>query len=218
MHSARFVTVFALATGVGFAVANCGGSDSTSSTNSGLTCPSNTGTGTCTAEQNKAYGDCVLAKCDSTYQMCLGSGYKSGSFSGPCGSWIGCYAKCNCDKACQQQCGLPPAECQTCLFEKVTPCATSSGCMAPVCTGGGTGGSGGSTGTGGGGGGSTGTGGSGGGGSACTDLMKCCASATNAQIKTACDAQYNTLKAQGGTDTVCTMLAMQYKAAGYCTF
>jgi len=213
MLSARFVTVFVFAAGLGFVAANCGGDDSGSSTNN-LVCPSNTGGGTCTAEQNKTYSDCIMSKCDSAFQTCYGAGYKSGNFSGPCQSWIACYAKCACnDMACRNACGFPMGECLTCAT-MTGSCVSSSGCMAPVCTGSGTGGSGG-------GGGASGTGGAGGGGGGsgtCADLMKCCASMTNAQLKMACDAQYNALKSQAGGDSACGMLAAQYKAGGLCTY
>jgi hypothetical protein len=215
MFSARFVTVFALAAGIGFMASNCGSSDDGGSSNNNLNCPSNTGTGTCTAEQNKAYSDCIISKCDAQYQACLGAGYKSGSYSGPCGAWIGCTAKCGCgDTACRSACGLPDATCQACFTGQLATCVTSSGCTAPVCTGTGTGGTGG--GTGGTGGGTGGTGGSTTGG--CGALMKCCASANNASIKSACEAQYNALKSQAGSDMACSLLAGQYKMAGYCTF
>jgi hypothetical protein len=206
MLSARFLTVFAFAAGVGFVAANCGGSDSSSSSNN-LVCPTKTGTGTCTAEQNKAYSDCVTSKCDAQYQMCLGAGYKSGSYGGPCGAWVGCTAKCGCDdQNCRTACGLPPMECQTCFTGQLTACLGSSGCTAPVCTGTGTGGSGG------------GTGGTGGGSGTCNDLMRCCASMTNPQLQMACNAQYNALKGQAGSDNACGMVAAQYKASGLCTY
>jgi hypothetical protein len=54
-------------------------------------------------------------------------------------------------------------------------------------------------------------------GSACTDLMKCCASAS-VVIKAACNTQYDTLKAQPDKDAVCTTLAQQYRSQGYCTY
>ena len=216
MHTARFLTVFALAAGAGFIVANCGGSDS-SSNSGGLTCPNSSGsTGTCSAEQTKAYGDCVQSKCDSAYQACLGSGYKSGSFGGACGSWIGCYAKCNCDKNCQGLCAAPPAECQTCLIAQVTPCQLNSGCTPPTCTGtggsGGGGGSGGSAGTGGSGGG--GTGGTGGGGLTCSDLMKCCNAMTDAMMKASC--QQALAGVMAGGDQACGGVLSIYRASGLC--
>jgi hypothetical protein len=201
MLSARFVTVFGLAATVGFIIANCGGSDS-SSTPSGLACPTTSG-GSCSAAENKAYGDCIQNKCDGAYQMCLGSGYKSGSFSGACGAWIGCYAKCNCDKACQANCGQPSGECTTCLTAQVSPCVLSSGCAAPACTGGGTGGSGG------------GTGGSGGGGTGtCSDLMKCCAAIADASQKSAC--QNALTGAMMAGDQYCGLLLTQFRASKLC--
>jgi hypothetical protein len=209
MFSARFVTVFALAAGVGFVAANCG-SDGGSSSTGGLNCPP-TGQSNCTAEQTKPYTDCIFSKCDSQYQACFGAGYKSGSFGGTCQAYIACFSKCGCgDNACRAACPAPTGECQTCLTQLGT-CTIGAGCTPPTCGGGGAGG--------GGGGGGGGAGGGGGGGSGtCADLMKCCASATNASIKQACEAQYNALKGQAGSDMACGLIAGQYKAGGLCTF
>ena len=235
MFSARFVTVFGLAATVGFAAASCGSSDSSSSS-SGLTCPTSSGTGTCTAAQNKAYGDCVQSKCDGAYKMCFGDSYKSGSFGGPCAVWIGCSAKCNCDTTCMGTCGLAPPDCRTCLMGPLTQCVVKSSCVPPVCSGGGTGGSGGGTGgsgggTGGSGGnaggsggggaggsGGGGAGGSGGGSGTCADLMRCCANAINAQIKAACQMQLEMIKNMPGADEACGQLAGYYKMSGNCTY
>jgi hypothetical protein len=236
MISARFVTVFALAAGVGFIVANCGGSDSSSATN-GLSCPTSSGTAACTAAQVKPYSDCVESKCGSAFQECYGSGYKSGSFSGPCGTWIGCYAKCNCDKTCQSACGLPPAECNTCLSTKVTPCVLGAACTYPMCNGtggsggaggsgsGGNGGAGGSGSGGNGGAGGSGSGGSGGaggagggggtGGGTCADLTKCCNSMTNASQKASCDMALMA-SMQAGGDFYCNQILMVYRVAMVC--
>jgi hypothetical protein len=218
MFSARFVTVFGLAATVGFIVANCGGSDSSSNSN-GLNCPATNGGVTCNAEQTKAYGDCLQSKCDTAFQGCYGAGYKSGSFSGACGTWIGCYAKCSCDKTCQAMCGAPPAECLTCISAQVSPCVTSSGCVSPTCTGTGTGGSGGggsggASGTGGSGAGGAGGGGGGGGGT-CADLTKCCNSLADANQKATCNMAVMASMSAGG-DFYCGQVLMVYKASGVC--
>jgi hypothetical protein len=218
MFSARFLTVFALAAGFGFVVANCGSSDDAGSSSNNLNCPSNTGGGTCTAEQNKAYSDCIIGKCDAKYQACLGAGYKSGSYSGPCGTWIGCTAKCGCgDMMCRSACGLPDQACQTCFSGELAQCVLASGCTAPVCTGGGTGGSGGGTGGSGGGTGGSGggTGGSGGGGGGtCADLMKCCNAMTNADSKASCNQAY--MGVMAGGDQACGGVLAIYRANKLC--
>jgi hypothetical protein len=210
MLSARFVTVFGLAATVGFIIANCGGSDSSSTNN--LNCPpSNTGAGTCSAEQTKAYSDCLQNKCDSAYQACFGSGYKSGSFGGACGTWIGCYAKCPCgDTACRGACGLPPADCQACTVNQLGPCQMNAGCTYPTCTGTGTGGSGGGTG------GSGGGGAGGGGGGTCSDLAKCCNSLADASQKSACNMAVTGAMQPGLGDAYCGQILMVYRAGGVC--
>src|SRR4029077_8431019 len=91
--------------------------------NPNLSCNSNG----CTAEQNQVYDDCVFDRCDAPYQMCFGAGYRSGTFSGPCGSYVNCLARCSCnDTACRGACGTVDTACQNCLFDQLVSCVMSS--------------------------------------------------------------------------------------------
>jgi hypothetical protein len=197
MLSARFVTAFALAASVGFVAANCG-SSSDSSPSSGLggvACPAGDNASKCTAEQNKAYSDCIIGKCDSALQMCAGAGYKSGNFSGACGPLFACQSKCACgDNACKAACGTGAAECTTCAFQTLLPCFASSNCMAPVCTG-------------------TADAGSTGGGASCTALSTCCAAIANPQVKAACQAN---VTGSMGNEQACAALLGGLRASMQC--
>jgi hypothetical protein len=219
MVSARAVTAFVLAASAGFVVANCGSSsDSGSSGLGALSCPSGSNAGMCTAEQNNAYANCLIGKCDTQFQACYGPGYKSGTFSGPCATYLNCVTKCGCgDTACRAACTVG-SECTTCLGS-VANCALSSGCALPVCNGtGGTAGAGtgGTAGTGTGGTAGTGTGGAGGTGGGtgnCAALNACCASIANAQLKMACQMQAGLIQ---GNDQTCAALLSSYRAAAVC--
>jgi hypothetical protein len=190
MNSARFLTVFALAAGAGFIAANCGGSDS-SSNNNNLYCGS-PGSGACTSEQVKPYSDCIQGKCDSAFTACYGAGYKTGSFSGPCGTLITCQSKCGCnDSACRAACGQPSAECQTCGVSLGT-CVASSGCTFPTCGGADAGG---------------------GGGTTCADLKKCCDSIADAAQKAQCNMFYEQVK---GVEQACAGSLNIYRASKVC--
>ncbi len=92
---------------------------------------------TCTGVDT--FETCVESHCDSQAQACFGSGYKSGSYGGSCGAFIGCTSKCSCgDMACQSAClGQLTNDCSTCS-QTFSTCEESSGCARPVCTGGST--------------------------------------------------------------------------------
>jgi hypothetical protein len=218
MVRARVVTAFVLAASAGFVAANCGSSSDSGSGSNPLTCPSGEAT-RCTAEQNKAYADCLVGKCDAAFQMCGGAGYKSGNFSGPCATLLACQSKCGCgDTACRAACGTGSAECLNCSLQTISPCISSSGCMLPVCTGTGTGGAagagtGGTAGTGTGGTGGTGTGGTGGGGTSCAALNTCCAAIVDAQIKMACQAS---IAEAMNNDQACAALVAGLRNAHLC--
>jgi hypothetical protein len=208
MSSARVVTAFALAASVGFIVANCGGSSSsdTNSAINNISC-SMSGTSTCTAAQTKPYTDCLFSKCDAAFTACYGSGYKSGTFSGPCSTYITCLSKCGCsDSACRTACGQPSAECISCET-MIGTCVLSAGCMYPTCTG--AAGADGAAGAGGAGG----AGGTGGGGSGCAGLTACCNAMTMAAQKAQC------LQAVSGlmsNDQACSSLLAVYRAGQQC--
>jgi len=165
---------------------------------SSLSCPANG----CTAAQNQAYEDCVFGRCDLPYRTCLGPGYRSGTFGGPCQRFVTCLSKCGCvDMACRTACGPLDLACQSCLVDQVARCVVGSGCMAPACSPPGAV-----------------TDAAPDAGAGCTDLMKCCASTTDASLKMACQAQYAALANQAGGDLACSMIAAQYQTAGYCTY
>jgi len=93
---------------------------------------------TCTGTSE--YESCVIKACDAKIVACWGSGYQSGSFSGPCADVMNCMLACPCDanySSCQQTCAMKMMSntaCQTCSLE-VSTCMQGSGCKQPVCTG-----------------------------------------------------------------------------------
>jgi hypothetical protein len=142
----------------------------------------------CTAAEIQTYSDCVNSKCSSQYTQCYGSGWQSGSFSGPCGSYLTCASACACnDTACFSKC-TPTTECSTCL-EGTTNC--SAGCTLPACYTAGTS-SGGTSGT---------SGSSGTAAHTCADLATCCGKIADANIKSSCDSAKT---AAGTNDSTCS--------------
>jgi hypothetical protein len=119
----------------------CGGGDGGGSINSK---GRNTVTGECSAQSQgetctgeAAYEACIKSKCDAQYKACLGSGYASGSYSGPCGPMANCLLNCPCDAtadSCEMNCfqQITP-ECMTC-GQGIEMCERTSGCTEPVCT------------------------------------------------------------------------------------
>jgi hypothetical protein len=152
---------------------------------------------TCTGTAE--YESCVIYKCDVEFTTCYGSGYQSGTFSGPCAAVLQCMATCKCDatyQACATGCASKlTAACQTCAPD-VGTCVAESGCKPPVCTGSGTG---------------TGTGtGSGSGSGNCSTLATCCATIKES-LKEPCD-----LIVSQGDETVCSQAYASWNTAGYC--
>jgi hypothetical protein len=134
----------------------------------------------------KPYSDCVLEKCESKYTECYGANWKTGTFAGPCGSYMTCINACACDDvACYGKCAQPTRECSTCL-QGATSCASS--CTAPACASAGTS-------SGGGGDGTTKT---------CAQLQACCNAKADADAKAQCLQTYDGLKDNG--DTGCNAL------------
>ncbi|HEY2901870.1 MAG TPA: hypothetical protein VGL59_14905, partial [Polyangia bacterium] len=60
--------------------------------------------GNCSQADITTFTDCVATACDSEYKTCLGAGYKSGTYSGPCGDYTKCVSACKCDTTCASQC------------------------------------------------------------------------------------------------------------------
>lgn len=134
----------------------------------------------CTQQELQTYSSCISTNCDSTYKECYGDDYKSGSFSGACGDYIGCINACDCsDVSCYQKCPQPSGACTSCS-EKLSTCAqkcTIPDCMKPdVDSGSGS-------------------------GKTCSDLSTCCAGQSDADLKSACEQA-----AAGGNDAVCDSL------------
>jgi hypothetical protein len=201
----------ASACGGGSKKAGDGGSGGASGSGSGIKmcAPDNN---TCTAAESKAYSDCVTTACDTQYKECLGPNYKSGSYSGACGTYVNCFNACPCnDTTCLLGCGLPDAACQACLASFQTCSGT---CTEPACYSTGGTGTGGRSGGGSGGSSGGGTGGSSGGGATCADLLACCDASTNATAKAICMMQYENIKNAG--DATCAMYLPQLKAAMVC--
>ena len=89
-------------------------------------------TSTCTQAETDSYNSCITTMCDAQYQMALGSGYKTGSYGGACGTYITCTQACACnDTACYGKCGQPDAACTTALTSAST-CAMNK-CPPPAC-------------------------------------------------------------------------------------
>jgi len=154
-------------------------------------CPS-TGS-TCTEAETATYNSCLQEKCDATYAKCFGSAYKSGTFTGDCGTYITCTQACACgDTACLAKCTISDA-CKTCLIPAAQNCAAM--CTAPACEKSG----------------SSGTSGGGGSNKTCADLKACCDKIAEGMKKDSCNATYDGVK---GTDSTCSIVYGQY--AGDC--
>ena len=169
----------------------CGGSSAGPST-SNLTCPSSSSV--CDKAQVEAYGACIASACDTQYKSCFGDAYASGTFSGPCGTYYGCLARCSCnDNNCRQACGIASADCQLCIGNTIYPCVQMSGCTEPACTDGSVGSHPQLT---------------------CDDLATCCAAISDATQKSICQMEYTMAKAYG--NTICDSFARGFKQTGAC--
>lgn len=84
----------------------------------------------CSEAELKPYSDCLADKCEAGWKKCYGDGFMSGSFSGPCGTYMECVQKCDCaDTNCVIAC-KPDEACQTCATE-IVGCGDS--CTEPEC-------------------------------------------------------------------------------------
>jgi hypothetical protein len=137
----------------------------------------------CTAAEVQTYSDCVTSKCSSQYSQCYGSGWQSGSYSGPCGTYLTCVSACGCtDTACYGKC-TATTECSTCL-QGVGNC--SAGCTLPACyTAGSSGGTSGSSGS---------------AAHTCADLTTCCGKIADATMKSSCE---SAVSGAAGNDATC---------------
>jgi hypothetical protein len=151
-------------------------------------------TSTCSETETNTYSSCIQEKCDATFTKCYGADYKSGTFSGDCGSYITCTQACACgDNTCLAKCTITDA-CKTCIIPAAQNC--SAMCTAPACLTGGSSGSSGSSGT------------SGGGGSkTCADLKACCDKIPAGQMKDNCNGTYDAIKTM---DSSCNAVYASY--------
>lgn len=206
------------ACGGGSAKSTDGGTGGNTSTRTaGMCAPA---TSTCTQAETNAYSTCLSNACNSSFAACYGPNYKTGSYSGPCATYLTCVSKCACgDTACEVACTMD-ATCQTCETG-IFSCVLGASCTPPACYAGtsGTGGTsgGGSGGTSGGTGGFTGFDGSipgldGGFSGTCANLLACC-NATSAQLKPACMMAYASILSTG--DTGCGIVFTEIKST-YC--
>lgn len=148
-----------------------GTSGSSGDSSSFKSCNEDTPSTTCTQAELQPYDDCLLNACEADYEKCYGSNFKSGTFDGPCGTFITCQQKCACgDTMCLTACGEPDMACSACI-EDAAGCGNS--CTAPACLDQGSSGSSGSSGS--------------GGTHTCADLQPCCDAQTDADTKSACD-------------------------------
>jgi hypothetical protein len=152
----------------------------------------------CTVAQKEAYALCILDRCDSPYQACLGPGYRSGVYAEPCGDFVACLDRCPCeDVACHEAC-RPSPDCQSCLSNRASQCGGASLCTPPVCTpsppplpDAGLDAP-----------------------SSCDDLLRCCAALSSADQRVQCNMAYASVKTGG--DAACGGLLSIYRANHLC--
>lgn len=191
-----------------------GGSTSGTFNPSNLACTGSTSqTANCTTAELEPFQTCITTSCATGLQTCYGSGFMTGQFSGPCGTYAACVGKCSCsDNACRTACGAQPTECSSCLSSSLTTCAFSCLTQLPACaTGGGLGGS-----SGGLGGSSGGLGGASGTTTCLAQLAICCAGAASTALQAACAAEAQDLVSMGTVaETACGVKLAGLKAT-YC--
>lgn len=172
------------------------GSSGTSGSNGGngsgfKNCGVTSGT-SCTEAEMKPYSDCLTDKCDTGYKKCYGDGYKSGTFSGPCGTWMACVQKCDCnDTSCILAC-KPDEACQACSTE-ISTCGDS--CTEPECSKQGVPDGGNNA------------------NATCADLQACCDSMAAGEQKDGCQ---SALDDANDDDTKCAPYYNAFKTAGFC--
>jgi len=125
----------------------------------------------CSEAEIKAYASCVEDACEDKYVECYGPSYKQGKFAGPCGDYMACTSKCECDDtACTSACELSSA-CTNCMAGFAS-CSVS--CLSDLeCAG------------------------IGGSGKTCSDLLACCNSLSDADLKDDCTMTHGALSGVG---------------------
>lgn len=143
-----------------------------------------------------AYVECAQEQCQSEYEMCLGSGYRSGNFSGAvCETFIEC--SISADDQCENDCPLDQA-CQNCFVSTLGSCVSSK-CSAELseCSGGA----------------NTNVDLDGVGTATCADLEACCGSMSGSDAST-CQMQLDAVSAGG--DLGCSTVYSVYQISGMC--
>jgi hypothetical protein len=96
---------------------------------------------TCTGTAQ--FDSCIMGACDTQIQAALGPSYASGTFTGPCASYLNCFKGCPCNAnypACRTACGQQmTAACQAPGLA-LNNCMSAAPCTDPVCTSTGAGG------------------------------------------------------------------------------
>jgi hypothetical protein len=168
-------------------------------------CPADTAT--CTQVEWNAYTTCIANACDSQYQVCLGAGYRSGTFTGPCGPWAQCLSGCGCGNAgCRAACPDQTADCASC-YASVSTCLLS--CNIPACAvtaGAPDAGAGGGT--------DAASGGDAAAGANCAALLACCNAISDPTQKSDCTDSYSMIVSYG--DRACGQILDEFMMIGYC--
>jgi hypothetical protein len=186
------------ATSGGTSGATSGGTSGGGVVGAGKCGSSGSSTSTCTKAETDTYNSCLTGMCDSQYQAALGSGYKTGSYGGACGTYITCTQACACnDTACYMKCGQPDSAC-TMALTSASSCAMTK-CPPPAClTAGKDAGTSGTSGS------------SGGTMHTCAELMACCAKIADASTKSACDQTYTAVMSM---ESSCNAVYPSYAAS-----
>jgi hypothetical protein len=136
---------------------------------------------TCKQADFDAWNECVVAACQTTYDICFGKGRATGDFSGACAPFAKCASACKCsDGSCTGKC--PGAQaCADCYSANVC----GGNCAEPTCALAGTGIDSGKT---------------------CADLKRCCSGISNASSAQQCTSSANMLDAIPGGSYSCAAL------------
>ena len=188
------------AVGIAVLAVGCGSSSSSKNSNGRDNVTGSCANATCAAAN--AFTQCIETNCSTQIVAALGSGYASGSFSGPCAQYQNCKLACPCDATattCEGTCALQyltaGSACST-AYNAVQTCGetvalgacASSVATCPTST---------ATGTG------TGTTTTTTSGTNCVALQTCCTKMTDATIKAACQ---GSITNAGGVDSTCALI------------
>jgi hypothetical protein len=153
------------------------------------------GSSTCTEQELRSYSDCIYDACGDKYEQCYGPDYQARKYSGPCGPYYTCLAKCGCsDTKCYLGCGAAPTDCGLCVENEIAYCVQDAACKQPACFG---------------------SAESSGKLYTCADLKKCCAAIpAGSTYRTLCDSEYNSSRQYG--DSICNAFVSAFKTLEAC--